>query len=118
MMAMVLSALAPTLAHAWVSAADEGQWIEVCSASGMVWLRADGSDAPADASGNPDMPMADMAQHCPWCSLHGAASGLPPGMPVAFVAAQADAEIPVWRGSALAVQVLSGALARAPPLVS
>ena len=118
MMALVLGALAPTLAHAWVSAADEGQWIEVCSASGMVWLRADGSDASADAAGNTDMPMADMAQHCPWCSLHGASSGLPPDLPVAFVAVQAGADVPVWRGSALVVQVLTGALPRAPPLTS
>ena len=115
MLAMVLGALAPTLAHAWVAASDEGQWIEVCSASGMVWLKADGSDASSGGLDNPDMPMADMAQHCPWCSLHGAAAGLPPEMARAVVTPEKGAAMPVWRGPTAWVPVLSGALARAPP---
>ena len=45
MLAMVMGALSPTLAHAWVAASGDEQWIEVCSASGMVWLKTDGSDA-------------------------------------------------------------------------
>ena len=116
MLAMVLGTLAPTLAHAWVAASDEGQWIEVCSASGMVWLKADGSDASSDGQDNPDMPMADMAPHCPWCSLHGAASGLPPEPPQAKLIPEAGAAVPSWRGPAVWTLVLSGAQARAPPL--
>ena len=118
MLAMVLGTLAPTLAHAWVAAADEGQWIEVCSASGMVWLRTDGPDASADAAGNTDMPMADMAQHCPWCSLHGAAAGLPPQPPQAMVIPDAGAAVPSWSEPGVWTPVLSGAQARAPPLAA
>lgn len=118
MLAMVLSALAPTLAHAWVAAADDGQWIEVCSASGMVWLRADGAGTSADAAGSTDMPMGDMAQHCPWCSTHGTTTGVPSGAPLAVVAAQVREALPAWLGGAFPEQAVPGALARAPPFRS
>lgn len=118
MMAMVLSALAPTLAHAWVAAADKGQWIEVCSASGMVWLNADGPDASADKAADSNMPTADMAQHCPWCSFHGSMTGLPPATLDAAVAVHAGHAMPGWIDMASPHQPLLGALARAPPVTS
>jgi hypothetical protein len=118
MMAMVLSALAPTVAHAWVAAADEGQWIEVCSVSGMVWLKADGPEASADTATGSNMPMADMAQHCPWCSFHGASAGLPPATLDAAVAVHAEHAMPGWIDMALPQQPRLRALARAPPFSS
>ena len=118
MLAMVLSALAPTVAHAWIAAADEGQWIEVCSASGMVWLKADGPNAVADPATGSDMPMADMAQHCPWCSSHGPLTGLPPVASEAAAVVPAEHAIPHWSDLAWLHQQLPVALARAPPVTS
>lgn len=120
MLAMVLGALAPTVAHAWVAAADEGQWIEVCSASGMVWLKAgalDGSEDPATDTGT-DMPMADMSAHCPWCSFHGPSAALPPVAPETAAIVQAGYAMPGWRDQAWLHQQVTIALARAPPVAS
>ncbi len=78
---MVLGAVQPALAQAWRGAQDTGHWVQVCSTSGMFWVRTDVSEAPAaDADGGPSVPghpsMAS-AGHCPICLGHGAA-GLPP----------------------------------------
>jgi hypothetical protein len=118
MLAVVMSALAPTLAHAWVAAADDGQWIEVCSASGMVWLKTDGGDTDGHDGADPDEPMADMGKHCPWCSAHGSVAGLPPDlasmnlMPAGqlFLAARSDLD--------LHAQTQRSTQARAPPTAS
>lgn len=78
MLAIVLGALAPAVAQVMVSQADRSGWHEVCTVSGMVWIKA---DAPASASGvshEPGSPMAETSMNCPWCSLHGGAVGLPP----------------------------------------
>ena len=117
MLAMVLSALAPTLAHAWVSAADEGQWIEVCSTSGMVWLKADGQDADGQGA-KQNAPMADMAQHCPWCSFHGTSAGLPPNMAASLPMISVAQALQPWADVASPVLAIRRALARGPPLAS
>ncbi len=79
MLAMVLSALAPTVAQAVVAAKGGPDWMQVCSASGMVWVQADALEHGADAAaaGDSKKAMADAARHCPLFNLHGAA-GLPP----------------------------------------
>ena len=118
MLAMVLGALAPTVAHAWVAAADEGQWIEVCGASGMVWLKAGGPDASSDLATATEMPMADMSGHCPWCSFHGSSAALPPVAPETAAIVQAGHATPGWRDRAWLHQQLPIALARAPPASS
>ncbi|AOW14654.1 hypothetical protein LPB072_19310 [Hydrogenophaga crassostreae] len=120
MLAVVMSALAPTLAHAWVAAADDGLLIEVCSASGMVWLKADGLDATASQSSDQDqdMPMADMGKHCPWSGVHAPMAGLLPA-PVAGVFAPVDGYFQA-AGTVVGLpgQIQRGARARAPPLTS
>lgn len=114
---MVFAALAPTLAQAMVGASDDGKWVEVCSASGMVWLKAEGADA-ANAGSDQDKPLSDMGSHCPWCSFHGSAPGLLPVQltPLAFAPAVLAVPEPA------AVVLISGAQrtkqARAPPFVS
>ena len=117
MLAMVLSALAPTLAHAWVAAADESQWIEVCSTSGMVWLKTDGANTSGQSS-KQDAPMADMSQHCPWCSIHGASAGLPPNAAASLPVLSTANAVPVWAGAVSPMVVARRATARGPPLTS
>lgn len=69
--ALLVAALWPALVQAAVGGADKAGWIEVCSASGMVWVKADGSSEPQDHSAQ------DASQHCAWCGLHSG-GGLPP----------------------------------------
>ncbi|MGS5085427.1 DUF2946 domain-containing protein [Hydrogenophaga sp. A37] len=75
LLAMVLGALAPTVAQAVVASSDRADWVEVCSVSGMIWVQADASAASSDS---PSAPVADASMHCPWCTLHGGAADLPP----------------------------------------
>lgn len=77
MLAMVLGALAPTMAHALVAAKGGPDWVEVCSASGMVWVQIDGEGAAHAADESGEKSLADAPRHCPLFNLHGTA-GLPP----------------------------------------
>lgn len=76
LLAMVMGALAPTVAQAMVASSDRAQWVEVCSVSGMVWVQTDAGEPASGHDGQ--APTRDAAQQCAWCSLHGGAAGLPP----------------------------------------
>ena len=115
MLALVLAALAPTLAQAVVKASERSDWLQVCSATGMVWIQA---DAVADNGSSPasnGLPLADMGMQCPWCQLHSPVAGLPPAPQGLAVTA---ARVP-WRGAAITAAPPAGvwiaAPARAPP---
>ena len=119
MCVMVFAALAPTVAQAMVTASDDGQWVEVCSASGMVWLKADGAELASGASSDQDNnTMGDMGSHCPWCSFHVPALGLLPQqlspLPLVPVAQSVPRVAPI----ALISKVQRRVQARAPPLAS
>ena len=114
MLAMLLGALAPTAAQALVAAKGGSDWVQVCSASGMVWMKTDAPDSKADGKTD-GKSIADAARHCPWCSLQGAA-GLPPAQreqahALARHAAPAQATI----RSATPATPWPTALSRAPP---
>jgi hypothetical protein len=117
MCAMVLSSLAPTMAHAMAAATGKAQWIEVCSASGMVTLKAVAAN-PQDVGSDQGSPAPDVANHCPWCVFHGAAaapslSNLSVSAPAAMVQAE-----PVYSGKPFISHVWADAQARAPPFAS
>lgn len=118
MLVMVFSVLAPTVAQAVVNASGQAQWVEVCSASGMVWVKAsDGTERGAQSE-TPTNPMGDMSEPCPWCTLHGGAAGIP-GQPLAFVGPIQGAERPpAFLFSATVTGVWAVAHARAPPAAS
>jgi len=75
-LAMLMGALAPAVAQVVVDARGESGWVQVCSASGMLWVQLD-PDADS-GNGGPGEPTADGSGHCPWCKLGGGATGLPP----------------------------------------
>jgi len=75
-LAMLMAALAPAVAQVVVDARGGAGWVQVCSASGMLWVQLD-PDADI-GNGAPAEPMADGSVHCPWCKLGGGATGLPP----------------------------------------
>lgn len=67
--AMGLGALAPTLAQAALRAGDPVPWVQVCSSTGMFWVRA----------GDPvEAPLVEAQMACPWCVLGGGADAPAP----------------------------------------
>lgn len=117
MWAMVLSALAPTVAQAMVAASDKAQWVEVCSASGMITLKVD-VDSGQEGTSDQGSPMSDMTQQCAWCVFHGAAADLPP-VNVAVSAPPVEVElVPVYSGSVYLSLQWTDTQARAPPIAS
>lgn len=111
LLAVLWGALVPTLAQAAVSASSRQGWVEVCSASGVLWMRVDGgAESP---TGQPSG-MADASAHCPWCPMQGAA-GLPPE-PALVAAVSAQGSVPIAAfTSARPAAVWSSAQSRAPP---
>lgn len=113
MLALVLAALAPTLAQAVVTASDRSDWVQVCSATGMAWIKADHAAGDTESA-----PLADMGLQCPWCSLHSPTTGLPPAV-TSGVAAAVAAPLPGgFMAAAPPVGMWTAAPARAPPFVS
>ena len=113
MLAMLLGALAPTVAQAVVASQGGSGWVQVCSASGMAWVQADALDG-GKSIGNVGESMADASRHCPWCNLHGAV-GLPPA-PVQQPALAPRVEPPAAPfHSAVPAPPWPTALSRAPP---
>jgi hypothetical protein len=112
LLALLWGALVPTLAQAVVSSSDRQGWVEVCSASGVLWLRVDGgAEAPTGKPGN----MADASAHCPWCPMQGAA-GLPPEPALATpVGVQSGVPTTAFT-SVRPAAVWSSAQSRAPPV--
>jgi hypothetical protein len=113
MLALVLTALAPTLAQAVVSTSDRSDWVQICSASGMVWIQAD----PA-AGDSQSAPMPGAGMQCPWCSLHSPGAGLPPATALGVAAAATAPLVGRLVLVASPVGVWTAAPARAPPSVS
>jgi len=113
LLAMLWGALVPTLAQAVVASSDSPGWVEVCSTSGVVWVRVDaGAESPASTPA----PMQGASSSCAWCLPQGA-MGLPPTPTEAVVAVQAPDAVPgVAFESILPSAVWSAAQSRAPPL--
>jgi Protein of unknown function (DUF2946) len=114
LLAVLWGALVPTLAQAAVSSASRQGWVEVCSATGVLWMRVDGgASSPAAPTGQPDS-MADASAHCPWCPMQGTA-GLPPE-PALNTTTSAQGPVPAAAfTSARPATVWSSAQSRAPP---
>ena len=117
LLAMVLGALAPTVAQAVVASSDRSDWIEVCSVSGMVWVKADTGERAGVEHDGP-APMGDAAQHCAWCTLHGGAAGLPAADPVPGLPARLTDLPPAFYLAPMAASVWMPAHSRGPPQAS
>jgi len=115
LLAMVLGALAPAVAQAMVASSDRAAWVEVCSVSGMVWVKADTGEV-AEAGHDGQAPMSDASQHCPWCSLHGGAAGLPTAIHLAAALPRQTDLPPAFYRAVTLSGVWAPPQARAPPL--
>lgn len=113
LLALVLGALAPTVAQAMRVGADRGDWQEVCSVSGMVWVHAD--SAGQDPSSEGGDPSDGAGPSCPWCTLHGAACAGPAARWLPDPSPLPGRLSSAWRRAPLAAPVWAPAQSRAPP---
>lgn len=114
MLAMVLGALAPTVAHAIVAAKGGPDWVQVCSASGMVWVQIDDDGAHGAGEGG-EKSLADAPRHCPLFNLHGTA-GLPPAPLQPMALAPRAGQPPAPYQPVLTAAFWPASQSRAPPL--
>lgn len=110
LLSLGLGTLAPTVAQAAWRAGDRAAWVQVCSSTGMFWVRAgEAADDPAES------PQAGGMVACPWCDLHGGASAPPPAGLGSLIDSPAAAVAHTWiTGSARAPGWLAPP-SRAPP---
>ena len=73
--ALLLGCVAPTLMRAMPSGDGEG-WRAICSSVGVRWIDPTGAAPLGKTAPVPNPP--HRGEHCPWCSLHTMALGLPP----------------------------------------
>ena len=109
-LAMALNALWPLLAQA--KPGDSGLLIEICTATGMTWVAADG-DGQQPAQKN-------LLPHCAFCSLGAGRAPLPSSPAIAPMPVSSVVAVIERRESAPVVSqpFFSPALPRAPPVLS
>lgn len=112
MWVLVLNALAPLAAQAVVARQQDGHGLEICTSTGMVRVQAElVAASPAEPVGH----AFNLGQHCPACTLHDLALGLP-AAEVGFRAQPMPAgHAPVVQLAARDNRVALAAPARAPP---
>lgn len=110
---MMLVSLAPTLSHALV-AVTGGDWVEICTAQGAKWVQTGDADAERTPAST-----AHALEHCPLCSLHTPALGLPPPASSALLPMLLAHERPLaFFSAARTLHAWVTAQPRAPPLFS
>ncbi|MGB4060619.1 MAG: DUF2946 family protein [Burkholderiaceae bacterium] len=77
-LALLLGSLLPVLSHAVVRAPADGQgWVEVCTVSGMAWVK-DAAQAADDVASGAHTPLGSKPSldPCGWCATHSPMVGL------------------------------------------
>lgn len=108
-LAILLASLAPSLSQA-LGSSKPGSWVEVCTAQGSKWVSAQGD-------GSPSAPTAGHAfEHCPFCSMHAPALGLPPSSDPLPLQLEGQADFPpAFHAAPHTLHAWVSALPRAPP---
>ena len=73
-LAVLLLSFAPLVSQA-LGPEQYGAWVEICSANGAKWVKADADTPSAPKS-------AHALEHCPYCAVHVSALGMPPATPL------------------------------------
>jgi hypothetical protein len=108
---MCFAALAPAAA---MTASDQDDWVEICTAQGMRWVALEagvGAEpaSPADAANG-------HLERCPWCSLAGHVMAPPPALGSTLrLKPQRLGPPPRYLSAARTAHVWCSAQARAPP---
>ena len=111
--ALLLGALAPTIAQARTTGGERAGWLEICTTTGMAWVKADSGEVAQQRDGGQPTD-AGVSPHCPWCTLHGA-SGLPPAAATTLVPGRLAEGPPSFYRVPLVDTVWLTARSRAPP---
>ncbi|MBV7538666.1 DUF2946 domain-containing protein [Duganella sp. sic0402] len=115
MLAILFSALAPTVSHALAAGSSADNTLMLCTVNGykLIQLPGDGngdSKAPADAKS---------MQHCAFCTIHGGADALPAAPAVALLlSAGRDIYPSLFYHAPGAQPIWSAAQQRAPPFLA
>lgn len=111
-LAVVMAALAPAVSHA-LGKSSPVTWAEICTSAGSKLVAVEG-----EAAGKGSVPgAAHLLEHCPYCSLHGAAMGMPPASDLAIAVVTLPAEMPAaLLHAARTPDVWVSAQPRAPPV--
>lgn len=111
MLALVMSALAPTVSQAVVMSSDRADWLEVCTTTGVMWVKAD-----LAATDDGTMPMVGHDQGCDICTH--TVTGAPPVLSgiATPVMGQPFARPQTLVASAHPAVLWASAQSRAPPL--
>jgi Protein of unknown function (DUF2946) len=117
MLALVMGALAPTVTQAMVAGGESADWLEICSVSGMAWVKADTGEV-RDRQPDGGAPGGGASQHCAWCTLHGGTAGLPAVSAVIALPVRLTDRPPAFYLAPMAASVWMPALSRGPPRVS
>lgn len=115
--AVLLAALAPSMARAIASPRQAMPWSDICTAAGMQQGAPDA--APASGSGQPRHPEGLGFKHCPFCLNPAGPFALPPASLDCLPAADAGARYFPSSATAPAPRFIRiAAQPRAPPAVS
>jgi hypothetical protein len=110
MLGVLFSALAPTISHAMVSAAQADEEVQVCTMEGMKTIVL--AKAPSGKPVSPD----HILKHCPYCATHGNMSSLLPTAQFVFaLPALSSSHPPLFHQSATPLFAWTAVKPRGPP---
>lgn len=109
---LVLNALLPVAAQAMVVARQGGEWLEVCTSTGMVRVQSDAEHASQDTAPGGEF---NLGQHCPLCTLHDGLQALPPATATLDLPLLLTERPPAFYRGARVSAVWLAAPARGPP---
>lgn len=113
MLAVLVASLAPVVSHA-LGKSGTASWVEVCTAQGSQWVQGD-----APPAGDPAPGAGHLLDHCPYCSLHPNAVGIPPALLQALPPVAAGHAVPLaFLAAPRTLHAWVSAQPRAPPLSS
>ena len=111
---VLTGALLPVMAQGGARWNDSGDWVEICTRTGTLWIHA---ETQAPASPSPDGSVHAEAMACVWCLLHGGGVALPPsGHGWSLGAVPLRLAIPLAQRSTPAHDQWSPGQSRAPPI--
>jgi len=124
--AIVFSALAPTIAHAFPAKnTPQTLWQELCTAQGIKLIANDATTRSIGQPGSqiPTQPSQDKMgmhfEHCPYCFSHAGTVGLPPAMAsLVFLATETAQLAESYIAPVLLRHFQSANPSQAPPLLN
>lgn len=113
---LLFGVLLPVASHAAISNSQSAEWVEVCSSTGMLWVRPDTGETSKQ---KPAGTLQTASSHCLGCVFHAHSTAIPP---VAVNFQIPELPHATWRLTSLRDPVLRHfevyALVRAPPFFS